>query len=203
MVRRSQIPISNLSKHDLQIQLMQTYKGLILWHPSVMDDYELTPKQTLNLQREYVAAVREFVKPSNKRKLEAIAADDAELEFANYFTDLYVPTNFCMIFMVYSSDDVKISKGYSRAYSVMGHEFLEINDACNRWNLSVLKVAKCVKEIALPYIHQGRSADVKYTFEAGVSDLAIELRAHQLSKLTVKSPEKTITDYFGQIGLKI
>ena len=168
-----------------------------------MTENGLTPKQILKLQREYVAAVRQFVKPSNIRKLEAIAADDAELEFANYFTDLYVPTNFCMIFMVYSDDDSKISDGYSRAYSTMGHEFLEINDACNRWNLSILKVAQYVKEIALPYINEGRSMDVKYSFEAGVSDLAVELRAHQLSKLTVKSQEKTITDYFGQIGLKI
>ena len=164
---------------------------------------ELSLKQILNLQREYVASVTQYVKPSNKRKLEAIAADDAELAFADYFTDLYVPTTFSMMFLVYSGDDSKIQKNYSRAYSIMGHEFLQINDACNRWNLSVLQVAKYVKEIALPYINQGRNRDVRYSFESGISDMAVEIRAEHLAALTIKSQEKTIADYFGQIGLKI
>lgn len=168
-----------------------------------MTAHGLLPKQILGLQREYVAAVTRHVKPSTKRKLEAIAADDAELAFADYFTDLYTPTTFSMMFLVYSDDDTKIHKNYSRAYSVMGHDFLDINEACNRWDLSILKVAKYVKEIALPYINQGRSKDVRYEFESGVSDLAVELRARQLSALTVKSQEQTISDYFGQIGLRI
>lgn len=168
-----------------------------------MPERGVSPKQVLDLQREYVAIVTRHVKPSNLRKLEAIAADDAELAFADYFTDLYVPTTFCMMFLVYSEDDSKIQKKYSQAYSLMGHEFLEINDACNRWNLSVLKVAQYVKEIALPYINQGRRNEVRYSFESGLSDRAIGLRAAQLSALTVKSQEKTIADYFGQIGLKI
>lgn len=168
-----------------------------------MTEHGLSPNQILSLRREYVSAASAHVKPSNMRKLEAIAADDAEWAFADYFTDLYVPTTFCMMFLVYSGDDSKIQRKYARAYSVMGHEFLEINDACNRWNLNVHNVAHYVKEIALPYINQGRSSGVRFPFESGVSDLAVHLRAEQLSALTVKSQQKTITDYFAQIGLNV
>jgi hypothetical protein len=196
------LPISQV-KHDPQNTVAQACNREFFWHSLGMAKNELTPKEILNLQREYVLSVSKFVKPSNHRKLEAIAADDAESVFADYFTDLYVPTTLCMIFMVYSEDDPKIAKRFWQVYSLIGHEFLEINEACNRWNLSVLKVAKTVKEVALPYINQGRSKNVRYTFEQEVSDLAVELRASQLSKLSVKSQEKTITDYFAQIGLKI
>ena len=193
----------NLVKHGPQNTVAQACNGEFFWHSLGMAKDDLTPKEILNLQREYVLSVSKFVKPSNHRKLEAIAADDAESVFADYFTELYVPTTLCMIFMVYSDDDTKIAKRFAQIYSLIGHEFLEINEACNRWNLSILKVAQNVKEIALPYINQGRSKNVRYTFEQEVSDLAIELRASQLSKLSAKSQEKTITDYFAQIGLKI
>ena len=195
--------VVNVVKHDPQNTVAQACKGEFFWHSLGMAKNELTPKEILNLQREYVLSVSKFVKPSNHRKLEAIAADDAESVFADYFTDLYVPTTLCMIFMVYSDDDPKIAKRFWQVYSLIGHEFLEINEACNRWNLNILKVAKNVKEVALPYINQGRSKNVRYTFEKEVSDLAVELRASQLSKLSVKSQEKTITDYFAQIGLEI
>jgi hypothetical protein len=168
-----------------------------------MFDTPLTPARLLREQREYVKSVAAFAKPAKMGRLEAIAADDAENSLAAYFTDIYVPTSFMMIFMVYSEDDNKIAKRFSDSYSSMGHEFLAINDFCNLTGMSVLKIAKNVKKLALPYIKQGKNPDIRYEFEKNVSDTGVELRATYLSKLSDKAQTTTINDYFLQIGLSI
>jgi hypothetical protein len=160
----------------------------------------------LNDSQVYCVGVYRNFKPITDRKLEALGLQknkEVEDAFGAYLSDFFAVATILMIFQVKSNDDKKITKYFQSVYRALAEEFLDINETCNSFGLSILSVAKSVNKYVLPYLKNGQDPKARYSFEKKIPAHYLKLRADYMSAFSDKAYKTTVSDFFAQVGLKI
>ena len=115
----------------------------------------------LNDSQAYCLGIYRNFKPNSNGKLEALGLNkkkEVEDYLGAYFSDFLTVATILKIFQVKTYDDKKITKYFSAEYKTMVEEFLDVNEACNTYGLSILSVAKSANKYALPDLLTGRDS---------------------------------------------
>jgi hypothetical protein len=160
----------------------------------------------LNDSQAYCLGIYRNFKPNTNGKLEALSLNknkEVENLLGAYFSDFLAVATILIIFKVKSNDDKKITKYFQAIYKAMANEFLDINETCNSFGLSILSVAKSVNKYVLPYLKNGQDPKARYSFEKKIPAHYLKLRADYMSAFSDKAYKTTVSDFFAQVGLKI
>lgn len=154
----------------------------------------------------YCLGIYRNFKPSNKNKLEALEQEynnNAEAALGAYLSEFLIVTSILMIFKVSTYNDKKVTKYFDVVYKKLVEEFLDINDACNKYSLSILNVARSANKYSIQALLNGKDSVHKYLFEQKIPNDLLILRAQFMKNFSDNSYKKTISDFFAQVGLKV
>lgn len=154
----------------------------------------------------YCLGIYRNFKPSNRNKLEALEQENnknAEVALGAYLSDFLIVTSILMAFKVSTYDDKKVTKYFDVLYKKLVEEFLDVNDACNKYSLSILSVARSANKYSVQALLKGKDSEHKYLFEQKIPNDFLILRAQLMKNFSDNSYKKTISDFFAQVGLKI
>jgi len=160
----------------------------------------------LNDSQAYCVGIYRVFRPSNKNKLEALAQESdksTEEALGAYLSNFLIVTSILMIFKVSTYDDKKVTKYFDELYKKLVEEFLDINEACNKYSLSILNVAKSANKYSVQALLSGKDSEYKYLFEQKIPKHFLILRAQLMRNFSDNSYKKTISDFFANVGLRL
>jgi hypothetical protein len=164
------------------------------------------PGDILEAQRTYARRISKGIGDSHLRTFQnLIFANPPEVAadlIASNLTTSFGQIHYLFLFSINSDEDSIVFSIYSDGYSAVRDELKRLEKACHRTKVGFLDVCNLVMERTPAYVFAGKSVEGTYTWESGLSDLAISLRSQYAKEMPDKNHLNIIKEHFSQFGIE-
>jgi hypothetical protein len=164
-----------------------------------------TSSEILEAQREYARVLKGSYRPYTLNQIQMILGNKSEdaTEVLAYklftgFTDLH----YLFLFSLNSDEDASVFSYYSSVYTSLKKEFQMVKSSCKKSKVDFDEICSLVMQWTPAFVYQGRGKQGSYTWEDGLSELAIDLRRQYAKEMPDKNHVNVMKEHFDQFGLK-
>ncbi len=165
-----------------------------------------TPSEILEAQREYASVLHARFRPYTLHQIQMLINNnnpkDAMEVVAHKLFIGFTELHYLFLFSLNSEEDRSVFSHYSSVYTSLYKEFQMVESSCKKSKVNFRDICSLVMEWTPAYVFNGREKKGTYSWEDGLSELAIDLRRNYAKELPDENHINIMKEHFSQYGLK-